>query len=404
MPSETIEQAMNEAAREINAEQQAQLASSTAGPAPAPSPVTQDRPQASAATPNAAAPAAAPSSGQESPQATPEQIGWLQKLNERLGVDLSTLGGEEQALDYLSNVYRQAGQFAGMMPYVQEYQQHAADFQRWRAEQAKQAQAPAAKPESWWNPPEYDPAWLGQVTQDADGNLIPKPGYSPEVVAKIQRARAYRDQFAQKFLDHPVQALAPGLKEFIEPIIREQLTTAVQQYRNNYEADRFSQENGEWLFQKDAQGRPQLDLQGGYVMTPGGQRFVEIARGLEQAVPDLNARRALAKQLLQGEFLQAQLAQQQRAAPAAAAPAAPPTPQQVSQQVNQQQKNGFLSRMNAPPPAPAAQPIQHQPSQQPAAVNGLGQANLSFEQLAAQALREQGYDDNYFQQNSGRLL
>lgn len=214
--------------------------------------------------------------------------------------------------------YAQIGQ--RMSPYVSE-------FEQWRAEQEQRKAAEAAQTQAkWWQPPEYDPAWeKGVITDPQTGRLVPLPGFPIDLPARIEKFREFQRQKFQDFTRDPIGLLKEGIVPLIEEraraIVAEQMAAA---QANQFATTYVNQQIG-WLAQKDAQGNPIRNAQGGYLLTPAGERFNQHVTYLKnQGVLDPRVQAEMAEKILMGEL--AQLQARPAPAPAPGQPARPAFP------------------------------------------------------------------------------
>ncbi len=336
---------------------------STPSPSPAP-PVSPANPGSSVAAADPNPPAAATGTpGAPAAPPAPQVPSWLSQLRES-GVDLGT--DEAKARETLAQVYRDYGQLKSIAPYVSAYMQHAKQFSDYLQSQNQPKPATPGAPgssddpywKSYFNPPEFNPAWEKQIVKDAQGNLVPAPGAPADVVARYQAYQQFRNDQAERFLSNPHTYMESTIKylarQEAERLIRDQFS-----HKDNATAAReFVQQNMNWLYEME-NGQPKTTLafnpmSGDYVQTPvlsqWGQAFQRYARerqAYQQKMGvafDEKDMKDFAYAMVQRDFAIAQMHRQQPAAPATApaAPAAPPpTPQQ-------QANDSFLRRNNPP--------------------------------------------------------
>lgn len=288
-----------------------------------------------------AAPSAAPASsspaGQQPTGPTPQgqeavQQQWQsirQAAYEQYGLDMRNLPDDGAALRHLIG---QASQAQQNQAYAQRYAQNAQQFEQYLSQQQQQR---AEKPASWWNPPEYNPAWRNQVQRDPQtGEFKLAPGASPDVLPKLLAYEQYRRDFADKLTSDPVATLKP----FIEDVARQIAQGQVQQHLGSYQeqvyADNYVQQNSGWLHQRDNQNNVVVDpFTKQPLLSAAGQRFKGYVEQLQNmGVTNIRIQEQQARGFVERDIAMAQL-------------------QQIRQgQQNQQQKNQFLAQNNTRQP------------------------------------------------------
>jgi hypothetical protein len=153
---------------------------------------------------------------------------------------------EKQATHALSR-YRE------VLPYAQQYLHDRPEFEKWRASQqapqAAPAQAPAPAPEEkWWNPPQLREAYRRYIVKDENGRDTLHPDTPIDAKHAITEFFQYKQDFAEKFLSNPEEALAPMVSRLAqqqaEQIVSQQLEQAGrQQYIQTLE-----EQNKDWLY------------------------------------------------------------------------------------------------------------------------------------------------------------
>ena len=138
--------------------------------------------------------------------------------------------------------------------------------------QPGQPQQPAEPP--LWDAPEYDPAWAGMVESDQQGNIIPKPGISPEIPAKMMRYANWMRSKETEFWRDPDKVLGPIIakraREEAEKLVKENLGS----YQDQITWDEFAKSSTDWMVHRDENGQPVHDrVSGQPILTPDGQRW-----------------------------------------------------------------------------------------------------------------------------------
>jgi hypothetical protein len=337
-------------------------------------------PSADSAAPEAASPASMDTGG------APSQASLLDRLTSR-GYDVTNFKTDDAAFDALvaaAEAYEQAQPF---VRYGQEYASHATEFQKWQQEQAAKAQQEQAtqanpepeKPSFEWNTPEFDPAWKTRCRWDAEaGRWVPATQYdSPAIADKLNAYTEWHQSAGQRIVSEfpqlVQQAIADRLTE-LEKSFDQRVTQSLQGAFAEYEQ---AQANRQYLeaqkaefYQLDPKGQPLVNPQTGeYVLKPKGEAFRNyLVEARDQfGITDPGRMRAYAERMVAADLATGKLGQspaKQETPAGASAPA--PTPEQVAQQ----KKGEFLSRVvkgqrapnrggSTPPPTAPADAMQN---------------------------------------------
>ena len=159
---------------------------------------------------------------------------------------------EATARTQLLQSHRDAERLRPLAPALSAYQQHASEFHKWLADRQKAQAAPAAT-ESWtkklgWNHPEYSANWKHQVHTDDKGNIVANDGAPADLAMKYQQATQYRQEFIEKFLTDPGEALKPYMEHIAKEQAQQFADQGVGQYREKQEATSFIDKHQSWLF------------------------------------------------------------------------------------------------------------------------------------------------------------
>ena len=186
----------------------------------------------------------------------------LRDAASELGYDVSKF---EDDASVLSHLVSQASQSQAREQQLYQYQQMM----------AAQPQAPTApQPEEapLWSPPEFNPMWLTQVERNAEGNLIPTSGGTPETVNKVLAWAQYRQEQQDKFWSNPFEYMRP----MVEQVARDQTMTGLQSSHETMSAQQLVEKNADWIYDGDPTNRK---------FTPDGQLFFESAQKFPNASP-----------------------------------------------------------------------------------------------------------------------
>lgn len=208
---------------------------------------------ASTAAPGTAAPPLA--------SATASAPSWLDSLRTS-GFDAGK--DEKEALANIQRLHQERQQEKQLLdqlrpyaPHVANYLKNAQAFQKWQQEQ-QQKQPTQAQPQKnvwddYWQPPEYNPAWMQQVKRDDNGNLVALPGAPPDVAMKVQQYLAYRQEQADKFMANPHEYIAPTVQALAQRIAEETVQKHFQANQQQAATQAFIQQHQQWLFEVDPQ-------------------------------------------------------------------------------------------------------------------------------------------------------
>lgn len=139
------------------------------------------------------------------------------------------------------------------------------------------------EPAGWWSPPAVD---LGMVRHYQERKLDPATGQettawkpnAPQSLKDAYDARVlYQEQWTQKFVENPVEALEPFRQQILEEareLIRREYTEKHQEQTVEQYVSQFERDNADWLYQKDpVTQKPLLDR-----LAPDAEQFFREAR------------------------------------------------------------------------------------------------------------------------------
>lgn len=222
---------------------------------------------------------------------------------EQLGPEYAQLS-DEQAIAQLQVATRQAQQ-AQQLHYLigqreaelnaMRQQQQAVQWQQ-QQEQAKQAEAKKRVV------PEWNPAWVNQLTQDEHGKVALVPGADPTILTKIRAYQDWKEKEQTAFLNDPHAYVWGGIQDQVQSIVAQQTQQALQRHQEDQFVADFDRQNADWLWtgQVNPQGQP--------VPTQIGQAFIAQTTYLMQRGLPKSQAVALAKEAVKGQVAQAELA------------------------------------------------------------------------------------------------
>lgn len=201
------------------------------------------------------------------------------------GIDTAGFGSDDELVDAFASQAERFGEVQQLAQYGARYVDHAADFERWREQQAQEAAAAQQKqqvqqqPKDPWAPPPWDESWLKVVGWDEESQrYLPKRFEDASVAKQVNEYHRYTQRVQQELQRNPQKFLqdltAPILqKQFDERMAawQQQQQQAAQQQAAEQQAARVIAENARDWFQHDAAGNMVLDRAGAPVMTRHGQ-------------------------------------------------------------------------------------------------------------------------------------
>lgn len=262
----------------------------------------------------------------------------------------------------------------------QEYEQTKpyVEYGRRYLESAHTQPPPAEKepetPQGWWSPPEVNLSlvrhWQETKLDPATNEIVTtwKPNAPQDLKAAYDARLLYQEQWTQKFVENPREALEPFRQEILQEaraLIDQQYTAKYQEQSVSEFLSSFEQEHADWLFVKDpVTQKPRLDQ-----LTPEAEQYFREAREeFRLADPELICKYALR----QRELARATSAAQQASTTAQAA------------QVADQKRREILARNSA------GAPNRSGTTPPPEAKGGQQNRNLSLRQKLQQAFVEDG--------------
>lgn len=284
----------------------AAAAASAAASTPAPVSGTQGAAGATGAAVSQQQPASQDVGNQQAAQQQTQQqaqLSGLMDLARAAGMQVDRFTDERQLADALLGGYAQAQRMA---PYADKYYQNASQFERWQAEQERQAQQQQAQQQQaqkslWDTRPEFDPRWLQLVEEDPmTKTLRPKAGAPRDVVDRVNKYTSWVHDWNNALTHDPQKALGPIIQSAVQEMIQSQMglfqeqATARDIVREN--ESRLYNRNQDGTFQLDGQGRRQLSSFGRlyheFVQKAGTLGITNIAAQHEYATSMAEAREA----------------------------------------------------------------------------------------------------------------
>ena len=277
----------------------------------------------------------APGGGDSGPKPGETVAQWnLREALKGSGVQVESFQDDKSAWEYVQAQIRQREQvYAQEMAHMRQlaewgqyYQANRAKFEAALQQPAAPAAAAGAQAQNPWNPPAFNEADLAGIIRNPDGTLAVAPGYAPDLVQKYQQYQRWQADRLSAFLRDPQSTLTPVLEPTINQIVEKAIADRLKGYDEQQFAQSYVQQQGQWMFEKDAFGRPLMDQFGRPVMSQAGQRFWHYTQeAMQRGITDARAQQQYAQNMTELEALR--VAYQQGRAPAApGAPAAQPVP------------------------------------------------------------------------------
>jgi hypothetical protein len=232
---------------------------------------------------------------------------------------------------------------------------------------------PAAPVRKAWEPPPFDPRWAALVEPVGDGLYVGRPGAPQEIVDQVNRFA----EWSTSYHSNPAAVLQPMIEDVRQQVL-EDVRGEIRQLREQQQFQgriaQIVQSNAAWAYARDAAGSPIPDpVHGGYALSPLGQQYLGLVRGLgERGVRDPIHRDEIARQMLQPQL--AALAGQGSTAPTR-------TPTAKGQRAHELLKRAHDA---------AAGQVNHRTSSRPG----------SLGEMLALAFEAEGVDDRTFRRMS----
>jgi len=250
-----------------------------------------------------------------------------------------SLEREKQATHALS-------QYREVLPHTQQYLRDRPEYEKWRASQsAPAAPQPAAAPapqkeESWWNPPQVRDAYKRYIVKDESGRDSIHPDAPIDAKHALTEYFQYRQDFAEKFLTNPEDALAPMVSRLAQQQASEIVQQQLQEAGRKQYIQTLEEQNRDWLY-SDPTNR---------IVSKEGEaakRYIEQAAQLGISTPEARWQFALEKveRDLMHQVLQAQTGQaRQQAFESQLSRVPAPAPQQPPQRTQAEANMEYLRR------------------------------------------------------------
>jgi hypothetical protein len=294
-------------------------------------------------------------------QPPPSTAGGVREAFAARGYDVQNFQDDQQFIETIESGLTQLND----LPELHQLAEYGKQFLREQSQGVPAQGEPVAEPppESYtdintapadnWQPPEFDPEWDSLLTLDAaSGQYIPINEHVNPTVA--QKANTYRDWMrdqGQTFWNNPYEFMQNGLQDWIENTIDNRVGQISERKQYSEEVDDFLNHNAASLYDLDAAGNIRHDpVTGDEALTPQGAALKDYA---EQAratgMTDPRAIQDYAVGMIERDNLLHHNVQLQQYSQEQYDYQMQQNDQQMQQpmtpeQVNQQQKEAFVSR------------------------------------------------------------
>lgn len=238
------------------------------------------------------------------------QEGVLPSLKERVAeLGFKDVSDDNEAQQRLIDAYAQ------QQAQYQQMQQQM-EMLRWQMQMAQQGQAAPAQQQSttpqqqgWWNAPKGNEQLRQQFMagRTEDGSVEWKPNTPPQVIAEYEAELAFYNDWAQRLVRNPDQALKP-FEENILSAVEKKIQETIQQYTQQQQATSFIEqqvaENRDVFYQTDPRTKDVLrDWRGEPMLSEAGIRFDSILEDLaNQGMKNEAARWQYAQQIYKAKY------------------------------------------------------------------------------------------------------
>lgn len=269
-----------------------------------------------------------------------------------------------EASQRLSAAYEQSQ--SQIQQIQQERDQLNATLQALISQQPQQVEQPQATSEQsgWWNPPDIDPELVKKYKTQEGWD----PNTPPEIRAKGEQLERYVDNWVNKLMYSPQEALEGALNEIFERKFDETYGSRIQEQKNEQALNNILRQNSHWMFEQDPVTKQPRMVNGQYVLTQQGQVASALSSQAEQA--------GMTDPVHIWNYVQMGMTAQSAAA------------QQAQQPATQDHRLDHLRQAatNVPQRSGTEEPVTQE-------LSGSNNPNLSAGQKLAQQLLQDGYAD-----------
>lgn len=171
---------------------------------------------------------------------------------------------------FVSSLAQQRAQAVAAQRERDAYAYHFRQLQQQSLQQQAPPQ-PKEPPKKPWEIPNFDRRMIQQLTKDAEGNVVARPGAIPTLPQDYAAWQEAREAAIDKLLNDPYAVLhGDAMKDFIQEQARSVAQQMFEQQQQQTIRENFIKENSDWLF--DQQGNP----------TVAGQRMHSYVLEAEQ--------------------------------------------------------------------------------------------------------------------------
>jgi hypothetical protein len=253
-----------------------------------------------------------------------------------------------QAMEREKQASHALAQYQQLLPHTRQYLEDRPEYEKWLASRSQQQpqQAPpqqAPQQESWWNPPQLRDAYKRYIVKDENGRDAISPDAPIDARHAISEYFQYRQNFAEKFLTNPEEALSPMVARLAQQQAQEIVQSRFAEMERQQFVSTLEQSNRDWLYDQSGNVSPEGEA---------ARNYIEQAKAMGISSPE--ARWNYALQMVERDLLyqarDAQARQSQQQAFQSALPqttrqaAPPPTPRQSHAEANMEYLRRAASR------------------------------------------------------------
>jgi hypothetical protein len=255
-----------------------------------------------------------------------------------------------QAMEREKQASHALAQYQQLLPHTRQYLEDRPEYEKWLASRSQQQpqQAPpqqAPQQESWWNPPQLRDAYKRYIVKDENGRDAISPDAPIDARHAISEYFQYRQNFAEKFLTNPEEALSPMVARLAQQQAQEIVQARFEEVQRQQYVSTLEQSNRDWLYDQSGNVSPEGEA---------ARNYIEQAKAMGISSPEARwnyalqmverdllhqARSVQARQAQQQDF-QSRLPQMTRQAP----PAPQPAPRQSHAEANMEYLRRAASR------------------------------------------------------------
>jgi len=264
---------------------------------------------------------------------------------------------KRQASDY-QQLQQQLQEKEELARYGHEYLREQRERKEAEQKSQQQQQQQQEQPESWWNPPQFDPQVLEQyrdvtIGQDGQPQTTWKPNTPKEVIENAEAYQRYLDRWATDLVQRPQEVLPKVIEQEFDRLFEERISQRERTATVESFAQEVKESNKDWMYTTDNRGQE--------VLTPEGKQMTQLLSEVAEAGisdPRMQWEYAVAR----FDYLNNQSQQQQQSQSQAAAQTAQ---QKRKQHVDRGSGRSMQNRTGTVPKPEASQEVPQNPNLSP---------------------------------------